>query len=63
MLLLFSLKKLTYICFTHNQKFICHYNVKRIQILVKQEQTDIPLFDTTTLLAEAAVKEALNGKS
>lgn len=32
-------------------------------MLVKQEQTDIPIFDTTTLLAEAAVKEAFNGKS
>ena len=30
-----------------------------IPLLVKQEQTDIPLFDTTTLLAEAAVREAL----
>ncbi|MDY9920727.1 MAG: aspartate/glutamate racemase family protein [Synergistota bacterium] len=30
-----------------------------IPLLVKQEQTNIPLFDTTTLLAEAAVKEAL----
>lgn len=30
-----------------------------IPLLVKQEQTKIPLFDTTTLLAEAAVKEAL----
>ncbi len=34
-----------------------------IPLLVKQEQTNIPLFDTTTLLAEAAVREALNGKS
>lgn len=34
-----------------------------IPLLVKQEQTTIPLFDTTTLLAEAAVREALNGKS
>ena len=30
-----------------------------IPLLVKQEQTDIPLFDTTTLLAKAAVREAL----
>ncbi len=30
-----------------------------IPLLVNQEQTDIPLFDTTTLLAEAAVREAL----
>ena len=30
-----------------------------IPLLVKQEYTNIPLFDTTTLLAEAAVKEAL----
>ena len=30
-----------------------------IPLLVNLEQTDIPLFDTTTLLAEAAVKEAL----
>ena len=30
-----------------------------IPLLVKQEQTNIPLFDTTTLLAEAAVREAL----
>ena len=34
-----------------------------IPLLVKQEQTDIPLFDTTTLLAEAAVREALNVRS
>ena len=32
-----------------------------IPLLVKQEQTTIPLFDTTTLLAEAAVREALGG--
>lgn len=32
-----------------------------IPLLVKQEQTNIPLFDTTTLLAEAAVREALGG--
>ena len=31
-----------------------------IPLLVKQEYTNIPLFDTTTLLAEAAVKEALS---
>lgn len=31
-----------------------------IPLLVKQEQTKIPLFDTTTLLAEAAVREALS---
>ncbi len=31
-----------------------------IPLLVKQEQTNIPLFDTTTLLAEAAVEEALS---
>ena len=30
-----------------------------IPLLVKQEQTNIPLFDTTTLLAAAAVREAL----
>lgn len=30
-----------------------------IPLLVKQEYTKIPLFDTTTLLAEAAVREAL----
>lgn len=30
-----------------------------IPLLVKQEYTNIPLFDTTTLLAEAAVKKAL----
>ena len=30
-----------------------------IPLLVKQEYTKIPLFDTTTLLAEAAVKKAL----
>jgi len=30
-----------------------------IPLLVKQEQTNIPLFDTTNLLAEAAVREAL----
>lgn len=30
-----------------------------IPLLVKQEYTNIPLFDTTTLLAEAAVREAL----
>ena len=30
-----------------------------IPLLVKQEYTEIPLFDTTTLLAEAAVREAL----
>ena len=32
-----------------------------IPLLVKQGQTNIPLFDTTTLLAEAAVSEALGG--
>jgi aspartate racemase len=31
-----------------------------IPLLVKQEYTNIPLFDTTTLLAEAAVKKALS---
>lgn len=33
-----------------------------IPLLVKQEDTEVPLFDTTTLLAEAAVKEALGGR-
>jgi aspartate racemase len=34
-----------------------------IPLLIKQEDYELPLFDTTTLHAEAAVKYALNGKA